>query len=786
MNLIFIAGIRRSGTSLINQVVCSNPDVNLQVPMLPLIDDLLLTFTSKMDEKAHPASHFFGSQKNYTRYYRQVINDYVVKIYESLGKPRYCVLRNPNLLQHMELVLDIFPQAKMLVAVRDPRDQISSEALLNLRKKRAQNIHSKFIEDSVVEKWISHNAKTLGPLPAALSRYPKRLATIRYEDVVAQNGEALAALEEFLGYELCYDPDKPWQRLTFKPESARNALSWSPLGGGLLDNSRVGTHKWFLSAKHIKQIEIHCADIMRDFGYRPTYHVPKPSGWKKVALHRKNDSAEVPEYLRDIYFHQPRPILTVGPKGSWEDYGVRGPILLLDSEGMWVEENGERILYYFASTNEGQRQSTGRAVSSDDGETWVREKTNPVMAPTGREGDWDSGVAPGPGIIKLGEKDYRMLYRGGVHPSGTDAMGLATSKDGINFKRHPDNPLLKPDAFKGLPHDGKVLMGAFNVTRMHDGRYVVLFEGGPSVTGGAAQIFGTVTKDFLHFESMNDGFPVLDARKHIRNWKISSVANPRLMTLPDKKTYALVFNGSRHGAYALGIAFSTDMQNWWEHPCNPIMVPRGEPKDQPFTGRLEDGSIVKNDLLSGRTDGFRMYLMGIPAQGPSHKGCAVGLTHGLQGEIGRRSFASVFHKEQDIAVIKKDNQPTLRITGEKDADFATQAHFWKEAGQAITGIRFHVDWEGDEKGFFLCFLGTCYSDVWHKKKYPSFELGQGRFQADVAIEYAHGWRLRVTTNGKTQTMDLEVNEHELTVPNYYSFSCKRGTALVSGLRLALA
>lgn len=82
-----------------------------------------------------------------------------------------------------------------------------------------------------------------------------------------------------------------------------------------------------------------------------------------------------------------------------------------------------------------------RQALSDDGRTWsVREK--PVLEITQ---DWEHYVLIYPAVMKIDDV-YLMWYASYLQPDReTTGIGFAVSLDGVNWHKHPQNPVLRPD-----------------------------------------------------------------------------------------------------------------------------------------------------------------------------------------------------------------------------------------------------------------------------------------------------------------------------------------------------
>jgi predicted GH43/DUF377 family glycosyl hydrolase len=83
--------------------------------------------------------------------------------------------------------------------------------------------------------------------------------------------------------------------------------------------------------------------------------------------------------------------------------------------------------------------------TSADGITWKRDTVNnPVLNP-GASGQWDDKSLFGPNVLRIGNA-YYMWYVGATTSGTSEATGVATSPDGINWTRYAANPLLVPSS----------------------------------------------------------------------------------------------------------------------------------------------------------------------------------------------------------------------------------------------------------------------------------------------------------------------------------------------------
>lgn len=115
------------------------------------------------------------------------------------------------------------------------------------------------------------------------------------------------------------------------------------------------------------------------------------------------------------------------PAEAWEMGTIGRPAVLRHDGVIW--------LYYAAAGGIG-------VATSSDGVSFSRPSAEPVLAP----GDgWEAGVAPtSPCVLASADGSLRMYYE--VPLASGSAIGVATSSDGVSFRRVGDRPVLAPRA----------------------------------------------------------------------------------------------------------------------------------------------------------------------------------------------------------------------------------------------------------------------------------------------------------------------------------------------------
>src|SRR5262249_21099659 len=140
-----------------------------------------------------------------------------------------------------------------------------------------------------------------------------------------------------------------------------------------------------------------------------------------------------------IHWSEP-PAVVFGPRPetAWED-DINRPIVL--------RKDDRYLLYY---TGQAKGHSAIGYATSTDGVTWKRMSDIPVLQ---ADQPWEKVAVMNPHVIwDSAKKQFRMWYSGGEQYE-PNAIGYATSEDGLQWTKHPKNPIFIADAKIPWEHD---------------------------------------------------------------------------------------------------------------------------------------------------------------------------------------------------------------------------------------------------------------------------------------------------------------------------------------------
>ncbi len=123
-----------------------------------------------------------------------------------------------------------------------------------------------------------------------------------------------------------------------------------------------------------------------------------------------------------VWRKQPGPVLSPGPRGSFDERGVADPYVIRAAGGLYL---------FYLGVDRARRQRLGLA-RSNDGVTWQKLRSNPLLE-LGEPGSFDEIGLGEPAVWSSGGS-YWMLYTGRDRGERR-RMGLAKSPDGIHWQR---------------------------------------------------------------------------------------------------------------------------------------------------------------------------------------------------------------------------------------------------------------------------------------------------------------------------------------------------------------
>ena len=271
------------------------------------------------------------------------------------------------------------------------------------------------------------------------------------------------------------------------------------------------------------------------------------------------------------------------PTAPYERIGEVDDVVF--SEGL-VKKDGKSYLYYGSAD-----AFIGVAISD---KTWqeplfastypgVKKINRSILEPHGSS--FEHLRVYNPTVISEKEENGKdrlyMIYRAEGKNNGTGVLCLASSMDGMNFIRHAENPIVKPDS-------------EFDINGCEDPRIVkfkdtyYLFYDGNDSGINAGNICLATSRDLIKWEKYGE---VLQA-KH--EWEKKQIKAPAPVPIKINGKYWMYYQGEKEAwKTKIGIASSDDLIHWKQAESKPVLEPRKGYFDS--TGTEPGTSIVLDE-----------------------------------------------------------------------------------------------------------------------------------------------------------------------------------------------
>ena len=246
---VFLVGFPRSGTTLLEQVLASHPDVVAMEERTCLMDSASAFFGSDADLDRLSAASDAQLESWRAAYWRRVGESG-----DAAFKPVF-IDKMPLNAVFLPLIAKLFPRARILLALRDPRDVVLS----CFRRRFAMN--AGMFEFTSLEGSAAYYAAVMDLVQLYREKLALRLLEVRHESLVLDFDGEVARVCNFLGLEPRAEMNDFAARAKTK---AIDTPSGAQLAGGL---SSAGIAQWRRYRRELEPVFPVLASFVARFGY---------------------------------------------------------------------------------------------------------------------------------------------------------------------------------------------------------------------------------------------------------------------------------------------------------------------------------------------------------------------------------------------------------------------------------------------------------------------------------------------------------------------------------------
>ncbi len=195
---VFVLGFPRSGTTLTETILSAHPALRGS-DELPLLESVLTALPSLLPQRGASYPNALGGTALRSDEVCRLRAAYWAEADAQLGRgSAHLVDKLPLNLVHVAAISAIFPDAPLVLVLRDPRDVCLSCFMQDFVP------NSAMVQMQSLERIVSLQEQVMGLWLENEQSLPNRVLRVRYEDVVSNQPAAGRALVDFLG--LPWDP----------------------------------------------------------------------------------------------------------------------------------------------------------------------------------------------------------------------------------------------------------------------------------------------------------------------------------------------------------------------------------------------------------------------------------------------------------------------------------------------------------------------------------------------------------------------------------------------------
>ncbi len=260
---IFVGGPPRSGTTILQRLLCASRHTNPMVGEAEHFFYLVQAYAAALGQFESKTKYYF-SREELVRYHREMAADYLERFRAKFGDGTKLVLKSPWYTKFFPNLLDLVPQAQYVLIVRDPLDIVASQIEVGERQQERDGVN--YYPRERLEKIVADINDIYLPILGHREWFGDRLITVKYENLMTKKAP-LKRLSKFLNLpdlaEVSGNVDAGL--VNFRESSDQDFFTqlWEE---GLTD-SRIGRHKGWLSEEEIGIVKKQTRQIRDAFDY---------------------------------------------------------------------------------------------------------------------------------------------------------------------------------------------------------------------------------------------------------------------------------------------------------------------------------------------------------------------------------------------------------------------------------------------------------------------------------------------------------------------------------------
>ena len=264
---ILIGGAPRTGTTMLQGILCTDPRCNPLIGEVAPLRFLVDAFDKSRRHTKANIGKIYDSADDIQSLYHGYVDQFLADLKQRYSA-EYLVVKEPEFTKNIPALVDVYPDWLFVIIIRDPRATIASMLKWG---ERMQTLGSHLFKTRNMDELCKfYNGFYIPLIRREYEALWSNLMFVRYEDIVDKNKNTVSRLAGFTGLDLRnYEKGGSWgrTRIDFDKERQSGNVSITGLYGKPITKRAQMGYKKVLGWWELKAIAKHCARFMRYFDY---------------------------------------------------------------------------------------------------------------------------------------------------------------------------------------------------------------------------------------------------------------------------------------------------------------------------------------------------------------------------------------------------------------------------------------------------------------------------------------------------------------------------------------